>query len=289
MRLQSVALQSPRQPEALQFLQQVWGLALREQHGGTAYLSGTGVDPYLIALTQAPSPAVGSITFSAGPAEWSALRQRMGGRPVQHVAALDEPGGGAALILQGPEGQAYRIRQAPENATGGAAPASADRPIQITHVVLNTRDLPACERFAVEVLGFQISDRTRLMSFVRCNRKHHCLAYAPAALPSLNHIAFEMRDVDAVMRGIGRLRDAGVPCAWGPGRHGPGNNVFAYFVAPYGGVIEYTCEISEVGEEHRPGAPEDWKWPTGRIDQWGVSSKDMERLRMAEAYFQFGA
>ena len=66
-----------------------------------------------------------------------------------------------------------------------------DKPIQLTHAVLNTADQDASERFAVEKLGFIVSDRTAHMRFLRCNRKHHCVAYAKSALPSLNHIAFE--------------------------------------------------------------------------------------------------
>ena len=121
--------------------------------------------------------------------------------------------------------------------------------------MLNSADQDASERFAVEKLGFIVSDRTAHMRFLRCNRKHHCVAYAKSALPSLNHIAFEMKDVDAVMRGIARMREAGYEAVWGPGRHGPGNNVFGYFIAPYGGVIEYTAEVSEVGDDYKVGTP----------------------------------
>ena len=108
-----------------------------------------------------------------------------------------------------------------------------------------------------------------------------------SALPSLNHIAFEMTDVDAVMRGIARLREAGYEAVWGPGRHGPGNNVFGYFIAPYGGVIEYTAEVSEVGDDYRVGTPEDWKWPPGRIDHWGISKKDTAKTGPAEQVLRF--
>jgi hypothetical protein len=44
--------------------------------------------------------------------------------------------------------------------------------------VLNSPDVEGCERFTVEKLGFKVSDRTGHMRFVRCNRKHHALAYA---------------------------------------------------------------------------------------------------------------
>ncbi|MFN2645270.1 MAG: VOC family protein, partial [Burkholderiales bacterium] len=150
-----------------------------------------------------------------------------------------------------------------------------------------SKDVDAAERFAVEELGFKVSDRTRHMTFVRCNRKHHCIAYARAGFSSLNHIAFEMMDVDAVMRGIGRLRDAGFAPVWGPGRHGPGNNVFGYFVGPHGGVIEYTAEVAEVGDDYKVGAPDDWKWPPGRTDHWGVSTRDNERIGKAEQAFRW--
>ena len=45
----------------------------------------------------------------------------------------------------------------------------------------------------------------------------------------LNHVASEMPDLDAVMRGIGWMRDHGHPVEWGPGRHGAGNNASALF------------------------------------------------------------
>jgi len=44
------------------------------------------------------------------------------------------------------------------------------------------------------------------------------------------------------MRGSGRMIDAGFPIAWGVGRHGPGDNVFSYFIDPVGTVIEYTAD-----------------------------------------------
>ena len=36
---------------------------------------------------------------------------------------------------------------------------------------------------------------------------------------------------------------------WGPGRHGPGNNAFNYFIDPFGVVIEYTAEVEQIDDE----------------------------------------
>ena len=249
MKLQSVELRVPDVEATARFFTDVWGLT---RVSGNR-LRGTDSLPYLVGLEQG-EPAVVAITFC----------------------------GDAEREVKGPQGETYRFvreERAPP------LPAQRDRPIRLSHVVLNSADVDAAERFAVSELGFRVSDRTRHMTFLRCNRTHNCIAYARAGYSSLNHIAFEMADVDGVMRGIGRLRDAGYPCVWGPGRHGPGNNVFGYFVGPHGGLVEYTSEVSEAGDDYRVGSPEDWKWPQGRIDHWGVSVKDTARTDAAERAF----
>jgi 2,3-dihydroxy-p-cumate/2,3-dihydroxybenzoate 3,4-dioxygenase len=278
MRLRSVELELPDVAKAADFLGGVWGLLPAGSSGGTQFFRGTGNHPYILSIRRASTPAVVAITFSGSMPELERIA-----RP---TATYDVPGGGEGFEIRGPEQQNYRFIA--ESATVEPI-VDRDRPIQLTHAVLNTADQDAVERFAVEKLGFIVSDRTAHMRFLRCNRKHHCVAYAKSALPSLNHIAFEMKDTDAVMRGIARLREAGYESVWGPGRHGPGNNVFGYFIAPYGGVIEYTAEVAEVGDDYRVGTPEDWKWPPGRIDHWGLSKKDTAKTGPAEQVLRFKA
>jgi 2,3-dihydroxy-p-cumate/2,3-dihydroxybenzoate 3,4-dioxygenase len=278
MRLRSVELELPDVARAADFLGGVWGLVPAGSSGGTQFFRGTGSHPYILSITSASSPAVAAITFSGNADEI--------GRLGKANTSYDVPGGGKGLEIRGPEAQNYRFIIEDKVVE---VIVDRDKPIQLTHAVLNSADQEASERFAVEKLGFIVADRTAHMRFLRCNRKHHCVAYAKAALPSLNHIAFEMSGVDAVMRGITRLREAGYEAVWGPGRHGPGNNVFGYFIAPWGGVIEYTAEVSEVGDDYRVGTPEDWKWPPGRIDHWGLSKKDTAKTGPAEQVLRFKA
>jgi hypothetical protein len=287
MRLRSVELALPKVQEAAEFLQAPWGLIPAGSQGGALFFRGTGSHPYILAVREAAGPAVLAIEFSGTPAEVADVqaRARVAGASLQPFFELDAPGGGEGFVVEGPEKQKYRFVaeavQVPE------LPPERDRPLQITHAVLNSVDVGGCERFVKEALGFEVSDRTKMMTFVRCNRKHHALAYAHSGVSSLNHIAFEMNDFEGVMRGIGRMRDAGHDVVWGPGRHGPGNNVFGYFIAPFGGVVEYTAEVSEVTDSYKVGSPEDWKWPPGRIDQWGISTKDAVRIPEAERRFRF--
>ncbi|HSD54249.1 MAG TPA: VOC family protein [Burkholderiales bacterium] len=287
MRLRSVELELPRRDAAVEFLWDTWGLIDAGRRGSTAFLRGTGDHPYLVALTEAAAPRAIAITFAGTEVELGAIRNRFaaaGQSAPEIVAAFDEPGSPGGFFVSGAEGQRFRFVTDREPA---APIPDGDRPVQLTHVVLNARDREACARFTTDALGFSVSDRTRMMTFVRCNRKHHALAFAEAEIGSLHHIAFEMTSLDAVMRGVGRLRDLGLAPAWGPGRHGPGNNVFAYFITPFSAVVEYTAEVQEVDGSYRVGGPDDWKWPPNRIDHWGLSTRDTERLSPAERTFRF--
>jgi 2,3-dihydroxy-p-cumate/2,3-dihydroxybenzoate 3,4-dioxygenase len=276
MRLRSVELELADVAQAADFLEGVWGLAPAGSSGATRFFRGTGDHPYILSIAKSSAPAVAAITFSGTADEIAKL-----GKP---NTSYDVPGGGKGFEIRGPEAQNYRFIVEESR----AAPLSdKEKPIQLTHAVINSVDVETSERFAVEKLGFKVSDRTAHMRFLRCNRKHHCVAYAKSELASLNHVAFEMRDLDAVMRGMTRLREAGFESVWGPGRHGPGNNVFGYFIAPYGGVVEYTAEVSEVGDDYKVGGPDDWKWPPGRMDHWGLSRKDTAKTSAAERVLRF--
>jgi catechol 2,3-dioxygenase-like lactoylglutathione lyase family enzyme len=273
MRLRAVELKVVDVAKAAEFLERVWGLFDAGKRGATRYFRGTGDHPYILSLAPASTPAIDAVTFAGSAEEIAKLGS---GRK---LAEFDAPGGGSGILVDGPEGQRYRFVT---DVATAEKPAERDRPIELSHVVLNAADSEAAERFTVERLGFRVSDRTKMMRFVRCNRTHHVLAFVDAGLSSLNHIAFAMRDLDAVMNGIGRLREAGYACCWGPGRHGPGANVFGYFVSPFGPVIEYTAELEQVGDDYRVGSPADWQWPPGRIDRWGIATRDTERMHAAE-------
>lgn len=103
----------------------------------------------------------------------------------------------------------------------------------------------------------------------------------------MNHLAFMMKDLDSVMRGAGRMRENGYAIDWGVGRHGPGNNVFAYFVGPDNVVIEYTAEVQRIDDSYKVRGPDEWVWPPGRIDHWGIAIGPTERLKTAQKQIGF--
>lgn len=290
--LRSVALNVPDLAAVERFFIETWRLELAAREAGSVYLRGSGTDHHLVALHETAGPAsVRHVTLRARAlSQLNEIAERAlasGGRVSRTTQRLDEPGGGTALTIVDPHGRVYQIIHGDEQRHAG--PEQRDCPIRLAHTVLNSHDAEASRQFLESVLDFSLSDRTKIMAFMRCNSDHHSIAFGDTDNDALNHIAFLMPDLDSVMRGGGRLRDAGYPIEWGPGRHGPGNNAFNYFVGPFDIVIEYTAEVQQVDDSYRARGPSEWKWPPGRVDQWGISTPPSDRLKVAQRAVQFAA
>ena len=156
------------------------------------------------------------------------------------------------------------------------------RPTKISHVVLNSAKTDDQVPFFVDVLGFKLSDTSHMMEFLRCSADHHSVAIFRNNGPSLNHVAYELPNIDGLMRGTGRLKKNGFDIEWGIGRHGPGSNVFSYFIEPNGFVAEYTTELDQLDDAtHVPQGPEYWDKVSPTPDRWGTAGLPSNRMRFA--------
>ncbi|WP_338510156.1 VOC family protein [Burkholderia gladioli] len=283
--LRGIEIGVPDLEFAARFYTEIWHLKELTRRPEKVYFRGTGVAHHILTLTRSEQADVRAIEFDvADIAHLDTIARAVeehGGTVLSGpVPAATMPGAGTVLEVLDPQGRTLRFIAAGRSHTD--TEPVPDKPIRITHVVLNSENVAVAQAFFENALGFRLSDRTRIMAFMRCGSDHHCIALADAQENSLNHIAFLMPDLDSVMRGGGRMNDAGYPIEWGVGRHGPGNNVFAYFLGPFDFVIEYTAEVQQVDETYRTGGPDDWKWPPGRIDQWGVGRNPSERMKAAQ-------
>jgi catechol 2,3-dioxygenase len=290
--VRSVALTVPDLVQAEAFYTDIWHLEVVARTPQALYFRGTGADHHLLALHQADGPArIRCVTLRARSREaLDQVAQRApqhGGRVLQPVGPLTEPGGGTAVTIGDTDGRVFQL------VWGDAQHADVrevpDRPIRLAHAVLNSHDVESTRGFLEAVLDFSMADRTRIMAFMRCDRDHHSLALGDTDNDALNHIAFLMPDLESVMRGGGRMKDAGYGIQWGPGRHGPGDNAFNYFIGPFDVVIEYTAEVQQVDDSYQAGQPSDWTWPPGRVDQWGISAPPSDLLKAAQRAVLFAA
>ncbi len=276
---------------ARSFFADVWQLTPVADEGGIVYFRATGPHYHVLSLRAAPNnhAALVRIVLQADDRpsvdriheQVCQFGQETDGKPRR----LNGPGGGYGFGFKDPEGRNFAVVcDANDFSDGKPVP---DRPTKISHVNLNCRDNDATFGFVSGALGFKLSDQTRQFRFIRCNADHHSMVLGFNDNANLNHIAFEMPDLDSVMRGIGRMRDHGYAVEWGPGRHGPGNNVFAYFCGPGELPLEYTGEMQQVDDTYLMRKPEDWTWPPGRLDHWGITPGPSSRVKAAQAHFQF--
>jgi len=284
--LRSVALTVPDLAAAETFYTQVWRLAVADRAPGVLYLRGSGGDHHLLALHQQPgTPQILQVTLRARSADAlaaaTAATPAAGGVVEHGPAPATDPAGGLTVVLRDPHGRRYAVVHGDQRRRADDPPPP-DMPQRLAHAVLNSHDVPVAQGFLERALGFVLADRTRIMAFMNCDSDHHTLAIGDTDNDALNHVAFVVPTLDAVMRGGGRMQDAGHGIEWGPGRHGPGDNAFNYFIDPFGIVIEYTAEVEQIDARYRVRGPSDWTWPPGRVDQWGISAPPSARLKTAQ-------
>jgi catechol 2,3-dioxygenase len=140
---------------------------------------------------------------------------------------------------------------------------------KLGHVTIGSPDTAAVESAFVDVLGFRISDRfPGVLAWARCNSDHHSVGFAPAEAPGVHHVAFEIESFAHYELFVDRLAALGTRLVWGPGRHGPGNNLFAYFEDPAGNLIEIYSDLIQIENEH-DYVPLDWTDLQEVGNSWG--------------------
>ncbi len=287
--LRSVDLGFANSDKALLFFTEVWNLAPVSEQAGVHYLRGTGAFHHIVTLRLTAKPAmIRMVLDAADRAAVDALHAQVIARGLKTVdppGKLKQPHGIYGFGFKDPEGRNIAIVCGVEDHADAAD--SPDRPRKLSHVNINTADSDATLACYCDALGFTLTDTTRRLRFLSCNADHHSMVLGFTGGPTINHLAFEMPDLESVMRGAGRMRDDGRGLEWGPGRHGPGNNVFCYFLGPEDMPIELTAEMQQIDASHRAKTPEQWKWPPGRLDHWGVNAGPSERMEAAGLRYKF--
>jgi catechol 2,3-dioxygenase len=208
------------------------------------------------------------------------------GCPSDAPHALTSPGGGYGFGFTDPEGRNLAV--VCDVADHKDSADVRDRPRKIAHVNINAADVAKTNAFFEGALGFRRVDHSGPLHFLHCDSTDHSsIVTGQTATPTLNHVSFEMPDSESVMRGAGRMRDNGYPIEWGVGRHGAGNNVFAYFAGPEEFPIEYTSDVMQIDDSYEFHGPDYWKWPPGRLDQWGVTPPHTQRWKRIQDMYLF--
>jgi catechol 2,3-dioxygenase-like lactoylglutathione lyase family enzyme len=271
--------------QSADFYTKIWALEEVSSDGDSIHFRATGGEHHVLTIRERAKPSLLGVHFAAvdrtAVVELHAKAKGYGVEVAGEPAPLDgSSGGGYGFRFRTPEGLPMSISS--DSVQHPNVVLDRSRPTKISHVVLNSAHTEDQVPFFVDVLGFKLSDSSHMMEFLRCSADHHSMAIFRNNGPSLNHVAYELPSIDGLMRGAGRLKRNGFDIEWGIGRHGPGNNVFSYFIEPNGFVAEYTTELDQLDDAtHVPQDAEFWQKLTPTPDRWGTAGPPSNRMRAA--------
>lgn len=199
--------------------------------------------------------------------ELDRLRRRVldAGFPVESVTS---PVFDIAIGVTDPDGNRYFFGVAHTEAATSPTPAA-----RLQHVVFASRNPHAIVDFFTDALGFTLSDEVVddvggvRTSFLRCSEEHHSFAVFKAPVNRLDHHCYETTDWNAIRDWCDHFASLGLKVQWGPGRHGPGNNLFAFVRDPDGNWVELSAELEAVTHARAAG-----RWPHSEktLNSWGM-------------------
>ena len=265
-------LRAPDLDIAEEFLTR-FGMIRAERTANALYMRGT--DPaHHIHVTEKGEPKFVGLAYYADSADDLARLTKAPGDSA--IEAIDEPGGGKRVRLTEPNGYQIEVvhgmAELPAIATKrqklntGEAPLSRAGELmrlpkgpshvkRIGHGVLMTPKFHETVSWFREMLGFVCSDdvyagekNNLIGSFNRCDRgdayvDHHVFFCLNHAKTGLNHLSFEVPDIDDVAMGHDYLAQFGkYEHMWGIGRHVLGSQVYDYWADPWGRVHEHWAD-----------------------------------------------
>ena len=111
---------------------------------------------------------------------------------------------------------------------------------RLGHVSFAAPECDEMQQFLVQVLGFRVTDTlASRVAWLRCDHEHHGIALVKAGTaPTMHHYAFQLENWGALQRYCDNLAFLGKRLVWGPGRHGPGRNLYTYLPDPDNVIVE---------------------------------------------------
>ncbi|GAA4804551.1 VOC family protein [Actinomycetospora chlora] len=277
-----VEFTTPDVDRLVEYYETCLGLSVEERSSDLAYLT-TGLEHHSVVIRRGEAAARSAVGYEvAGNLDDAHKRFADAGVEVSRrtdvapstpdVLVLAEPGTDVPLHLYGSQ---------PTSTADGPAPAH--RPTKLGHVAAFTPGLEQIQGFYQDLLGFRWSDTIGdFFVFLRCNADHHAANFLQSTTyTGMHHVAYEMRNLDHLQTTLDHLARHSYRLHWGPGRHGPGHNVFTYHRDPDGNTIELFTQLDQMLDEDaghfeprpwhedRPQVPKTWEVDIATANAWG--------------------
>jgi catechol 2,3-dioxygenase len=214
---------------------------------------------------------------AAGGVPYFGLRLRDAAQLAAYARALEAQGvrreasptplfADAAFSVADPDGRRIAFGIAEEKGSASEGP-----PGRLQHFVCASSRLPEVQAFYRDRLGMVESDRvlegeSLAALFLRSDPEHHSFAAFRAPESRPDHHCYETSGWMDIRDWADRMGRLGIRLWWGPGRHGPGNNLFFMIEDPDGYKVEFSAEL-----EHMPQEMPYRTWPHEErtLNLWG--------------------
>jgi catechol 2,3-dioxygenase-like lactoylglutathione lyase family enzyme len=272
--------ETPDLDRQIDYFTEVAGLVLAERENGRAFLA-TRLGDLVVQLEKGERARCSRIAFRVAPdTELEDIRRGLEAEDVRGQTRNDpSPGIPKVMAFADPKGTVIELFTA-STPLGTNKPVAGIGPIKLGHLAFCVPDPKAYADFYCRVLGFRVSDWIEdWFVFLRCGPDHHTANFVRGKTTHMHHIAFELKDWAHVQAACDFLGARNIPLIWGPGRHGPGHNIYTYHRNPDDQIIEMFTELDKMLDESlgyfdprpwhrdRPQKPKVWQG-AGR-DIWG--------------------
>jgi catechol 2,3-dioxygenase-like lactoylglutathione lyase family enzyme len=142
---------------------------------------------------------------------------------------------------------------------------------RLQHFVCASTRVPEMLAFWRDRLGARESDRVLegedlAAVFLRSDPEHHSFATFRAPESRPDHHCYETAGWMDIRDWGDRMASLRIPMWWGPGRHGPGNNLFFMVEDPDGHKVEFSAELELMTED---AAYRTWPHEQRTLNLWG--------------------
>lgn len=269
--LSHIGLKCTDRARATRFYTDVVGLTVHKQGEHVARL-GWGTGHHVLDLLEGETALDHYALEVARPEELKRLVARIQRSGVEVGMTPSSRGHPEAYVITDPDGRIVELHGRVDRG-GEHVAGPGRRPIRLQHITLATPSVSALTDFYVDVLGLRVSDRMgEGFTWLRCGAEHHTIAMVEhQSETQLDHFSFDVSGWGDFLAWADRLSRLGVPLSWGPGRHGPGNNLFLMFDDPEGNHVELSAEMESYFDERARYTHRHWAEAVSSVNLWGIA------------------
>lgn len=263
--LASIGLRTADVQRSARFYEDLLGMVAAEGATGDWTQLGWGMGAPVLEFS-AGTPGLSHFALEIpDPIELEGLIARLD----RHGVSVDTRGDGTYVVAD-PDGRELRLHGRVDRSAEHVSSAGR-RPIRLQHITLATEAMAEVLDFYCGALDMRLSDRMEHeFAWLRCGAEHHTVAILGTGSPTLvDHLSFDLSRWDDFRDWGDRLAASGVDLTWGPGRHGPGNNLFVMFDDPDDFHIELSAEMELFYDDRVEYEPRVWEATTRTVNLWG--------------------